>query len=103
MLKKNSILIFGSGGHCRPVLDIVKQNYKLKIDIYDIDAGIKSKSYLILGHPVNNNFRDLNIKNLKKNIGFLAIGNNQIRKKFYNNLSINLNLENLISKRSFLS
>ena len=102
MLKKNSIIIIGSGGHCRPVLDIVAQNYKSKIKIYDLGNSFNKKE-LILGYPITDSLKNLELKNLKNYTAFLAIGNDKIRSRIYNKLKKIFNLKNLISKRSYLS
>lgn len=102
MLKKNDVVIIGAGGHCRPILDVIIQNYKSKIRIYDI-SNFKKKKELILGHQVEGIYKNTELVNFKNQIIFLAIGDNQKRKKIYDNLKMIVNLKNLVSKKSYLS
>lgn len=102
MLKKNNIVIVGSGGHCRPVLDIITQRHKSRIKIYDI-GNSKKKKELILGYSVTDYYKNIKLVNFKDQNVFLAIGDNRIRKKIYDNLKKIVNLKNLISKKSYFS
>ncbi len=72
------ILLFGSGGHCNVAVDILKKN-SVKINGYlDIKKNKKSKiEYL------GNISENLKLLKMKKTRGFIAIGNNYIRKKVY--------------------
>ena len=45
---KSEIFIIGSGGHSRPVLEVLNENYqKINKEIYDLDfKKIEKKKYL---------------------------------------------------------
>ena len=77
-LKNEIVNIIGAGGHARPVLEVLNENYKKsKKYIYDINFKKKIKKEKILG-LVKGSFKDFT-KNL---IGYIAIGDNILRKKF---------------------
>ena len=82
-MMKNNIIIIGSGGHSRVIIDsYTKTNYNI-IGIIDINfLENKGTNELILGYPVIGNINSL--ENFKLNFIdiFLAIGNNELRKKY---------------------
>ena len=78
----SKILLFGSGGYSNVVTDILERK-KIKIIGYlDIKKNQKSK-LKYLGN-ISENIKL--IKN-KKTKGFIAIGNNYIRKNVYNEIN----------------
>ncbi len=79
---KSEIFIIGSGGHSRPVLEVLNENYqKINKEIYDLSFK-KNRKEKILGVKVVGSFDNF-LKKKKKNT-FLAIGDNKIRGKIYN-------------------
>ena len=96
---KDKISIIGSGGHCRPLLEVLLEKFKKKnLSIYDLDFQKKTKE-LILGVKIQGGISKLK----KKTLPFLAIGNNCKRETIYNSLKSKYNLKNLISKKSKIS
>jgi sugar O-acyltransferase (sialic acid O-acetyltransferase NeuD family) len=72
------ILLFGSGGYSNVVVDILEKN-RVKIKGY-IDINKNKKSNMKYLGNISENLKLLKIK---KTIGFIAIGNNYIRKEVY--------------------
>ena len=79
---KKKIILIGSGGHARVVIDAIEQsNYDLK---GIIDVNYNKKKEFILGYKVIGNFEKLKKFNSKKYFIFVSIGDNQIRKRYFN-------------------
>ena len=100
-MSKSKISIIGSGGHCRPLLDVLNEKYNnFKKIIYDLDYSNQSKkNEKILNAKVSGSFEDY-LKN-KKNETYLAIGNNKKRRKIYELIKKKkIVLPNLISETS---
>ena len=100
-MSKSKISIIGSGGHCRPMLDVLNEQYKnSKKIIYDLDYSSQSKkNEKILNTRVSGSFEDY-LKNNKSQT-YLAIGNNEKRKKIYNLIKKKkILLPNLIAENS---
>ena len=97
-----SIYIIGSGGHSRPVIEVLNEkNIKIKKEIFDLKFK-KNKKEKILGSLVVGSFESM-FKKKKKNT-FLAIGDNKIRGKIYNILrKKKIKTPNLISITSTIS
>lgn len=97
----NKLIILGSGGHSKVVIDIVKQNSEYEIEgLIDNNVGDE-----ILGIPVIGNDDDL-IKIFESGIknAFVAIGSNNVRKKLLIKLkNLGFNLINVISMNSIIS
>lgn len=99
--KKNYIL--GTGGHSRPVIENLKMNGLKNINLIDLKFS-KKKNNNILGIKVVCGFNNIVKSDLSKSKNFyLAIGNNILRKKYFNYLRKLVRTPNLISKNSFLS
>ncbi len=99
-LKKNEIIVIGSGGHSRMIIECAQVlKYKVKF-ILDINLKKNSKEK-ILATPIKN----INhINKLKKNSKvFLAIGDNLLRLKFYKKYKNYFNFINLIHPSSYLA
>lgn len=98
-----NVIIIGAGGHSKIVIDILEESNEFNIiGLLDDNEGIQGKYILdkkVLG----------NIKSLKKydpkNTGFIiSIGNNQIRRKLYNQiLEWGFTPVNVISKHAVIS
>ena len=73
--------LFGAGGHSKVVYECIKSTTKCKIDIFD-----DKKKYIKIGVKklkIQGNFKDLiKNKNLYDSL-FISIGNNKIRKKYF--------------------
>ena len=91
--------VLGAGGHAKVVLDSIKINKYSGIYFYD-DKFPKSKKFY--NFNIIGKFNDLP-KN-KKDLYFVAIGDNSLRKKLSDELlSKDLNLETIINKTSIIS
>ncbi len=102
-LKNEIVNIIGAGGHARPVLEVLNENYKKsKKYIYDINFKKKIKKEKILGSLVKGSFKDFTAKKFNK--AYIAIGDNILRKKIFNILKKNkIQIPNLISKDATVS
>ena len=103
---KEKVILIGAGGHARSVIDILIDN-----DDYDvvgcIDSAYPKKTFLegmesvpIIGNDDSlEEFYTKGISNV-----FIALGNNRIRKKIYDNvIGIGYKPINVISKHSYIS
>lgn len=99
-LKNKNLIIIGSGGHSRMIIECsIALGYEIKCLI---DIKIKSNSKeRILGIPVKpKSF----LKKIDKNNNiFIAIGDNSIREKFFFKYKRNFNLINLIHPSSYVA
>ena len=99
-LKSNIIL--GSGGHSRVILENLYILKKKNIKIYDLNFSSK-KNNLILKNKVSD-FKKISKKEISKNNDlFLAIGDNDKRKKYFDKFKSKIKIPNLISKYSSIS
>lgn len=99
-LTKNQMIIIGSGGQSRMIIECAQcLKYKIKY-IIDIrkKKDVKEK---ILNIPVKSiNF----LKEIKKRTKvFLAIGDNTLRSEFYNKYKLNYDFINLIHPSSYVA
>ena len=99
---KNKAVILGTGGHARTVLKILIENDSHEIlGLFELNKYIKNEEILgckVMGHVDNIKKK---IKNIDKIDYYLAIGDNELRKKWWNRLiDGKKNLPNLISKNS---
>ena len=97
----NKLIILGSGGHSKVVIDIVKQNSDYEIiGLIDNNVGGEVLDIPVIGTDEElDNIFESGIKN-----AFVAIGNNNIRKKLLIKLKkIGFNLINVISKNAIIS
>lgn len=92
---ENNIVLYGASGHCKVIIDAILSDNKFNIThIIDDDSSIK----LLCGYKVNHSSEfNFDIKNKY----FIAIGNNQIRKKIVNKLP--LNFEILTHKNAYIA
>ena len=99
-LIKSQIVIIGSGGHSRMIIECAQcLKYKVK---YIIDISKKKDvEEKILNIPVKNLVYLKKIK--KKTKVFLAIGDNIRRAKFYNKYKLYYNFINLIHPSSYVA
>ena len=100
LFKKSEIIIIGSGGHSRMIIECAQTlKYKIK---YILDFNERNKSNeKILNISVKNNDH---FKKIKKNSKvFLAIGDNNLRRKFYNRYKLYFNFINLIHPSSYVA
>lgn len=97
----NKLIILGSGGHSKVVIEIIKQNLQYEIvGLIDKNVGDKTLDIPIIGN--DNDLVGIYERGVKN--AFVAIGNNTVRR----NLSILLkkigfNLINVISKNAIVS
>ena len=99
-LKSNIIL--GSGGHSRVILENLYIIKKKNIKIYDFNFSSK-KNNIILKSKVRD-FKKISKKEFsKKNNLFLAIGDNNTRKKYFDKFKTKIKIPNLIAKSSNIS
>jgi len=99
-LKSNIVL--GSGAHSRVILENLYSLNKKNIRLYDFNFSSKQNN-LILKNKVND-FKKISKKEISKNNNmFLAIGDNSLRKKYFNQFKAKINIPNLISKESSIS
>src|ERR1041384_5856935 len=78
-MKKNSIVIYGAGGHGKVVLDILLEAQQNVVGF--IDDDLKKRGEKINGLPV---LGDWSYASRNKSVKLaLGIGNNEIRKKIY--------------------
>ena len=99
-LKSNIVL--GSSAHSRVILENLYSLNKKNIRLYDFNFSSKQNN-LILKNKVND-FKKISKKEISKNNNmFLAIGDNSLRKKYFNQFKDKINVPNLISKESSIS
>lgn len=103
MISKNKISIIGSGGHARPVIEVLDEMYPdNNKEIFDINYKILKKKEKILGYKVVGPLKNFFKEKYKKT--FIAIGDNKIRKEIYTKMvNKKIALPNLISPNSNLS
>ena len=66
-LKNEIVNIIGAGGHARPVLEVLNENYKKKSKKYIYDINFKKiKKEKILGSLVKGSFKDFTAKKFNK-------------------------------------
>lgn len=95
-----NLIIVGAGGYAKSVLDSVDyMNFKMVGFIDDIKPeGSEHQGYPIIGNTIDC------IPNPEKNVYFIAIGNNDKRKKWFEILkSHNLSLINVIDRSALVS
>ena len=101
MTLKNNIVL-GTGGHSRVILENLYILNKKNIKIYDFNFSIK-KNNTILKNKVHD-LKKMSKKEISINNNlFLAIGDNEIRKKYFNKFKAKIKMPNLISKNSSIS
>ena len=101
-MKKNTIII-GAGGHSRVVVSIIKEKKGCEVEIFDLNN--LGKLEMILGIQVRYTIKELNeyVEN-KKIEAYLAIGDNKIRKLWWEKIKKNrYTTPNLISKYAKVS
>jgi sugar O-acyltransferase (sialic acid O-acetyltransferase NeuD family) len=95
-------IILGSGGHSRAIIENLYILKKKNIKIYDFNFSSK-KNNIILKNKVND-FKKITTKEISKNNDlFLAIGDNAIRKKYFDKFKHKIKTPNLISEYSSIS
>ena len=96
--------IVGSGGHCRVIIDCLEKNNILINGIIDISFKRQTKKEYIHNYEVIGGLKKLNSYNFKHTNIYLAIGNNELRKKIYEKLKKkNFNFPFLIHPNSIIS
>ncbi|MDB4623055.1 acetyltransferase [bacterium] len=97
-----SILIIGSGGHCRSVISTVATDNNYDI-VGIIDLNFLGKKENILNYPVLGGLELLDKYLEKNNSVFIAVGSNQTRRKVKNLLvKYEINYPTLIHPSSFI-
>ena len=95
-------IILGSGGHSRVILENLYILKKNNIKVYDFNFS-STKKNTILKSKVND-FKKISKKEISKNNNlFLAIGDNSIRKKYFDKFKTRIKVPNLIAKNSSIS
>lgn len=99
MTKK--IVIAGAGGHCKVVLDIIESLGEYEI----VGVTDSSQTGTVLGYPILGDDSILStLKSQGVNYGFVALGDNSIRKKVYKKMeSMGYQMISLISPRAIVS
>ena len=101
MIKKTATII-GSGSHCRSIIGILNQTNEYKIlEILDLFFESES-SEKILNIPVKPINKLETYKKMDDIDIFLAIGDNNLRKSWYEKLINKFNLPNLISPSALI-
>lgn len=96
MIKKKSVII-GAGSHSRAVLGIIRQSDEYEVlCILDTEISEGNTNETILDIPVKSIDNLKSLDDDKLNI-FIAIGDNNQREKWYNELNTKFTLPNLIS------
>ena len=99
-LKSNIVL--GFGGHSRVILENLYILNKKNIKIYDFYFSNRKKNTIFKSKVYD--YKKISKKEIsKKNNLYLAIGNNETRKKYFNNFKDKIKMPNLISKNSSIS
>lgn len=99
-MNKKNLIILGSGGHCRMIVECAERlNYKIN---YIIDINRKIKKYEKI---LNIEVREISyLEKLKKNINiFIALGDNKLRAKYFNKLQGRFSFPNLIHPSSYIA
>ena len=99
-IKKN---IIGTGGHARPLIEVLDENFRNFIkELYDVNFRKKKTKEKILGNNVVGSLNDF-VKYKNKEV-YLAIGDNSLRKKVFIFLKKKkINFPNLISQDAMVS
>ncbi len=99
-IKKN---IIGTGGHARPIIEVLDENFRNLIkELYDLNFKKKKTKEKILGNNVVGSLNDF-IKSEDKEV-YLAIGDNNLRMKVFKSLKkYRIRFPNLISKDAMIS
>ncbi len=93
-----TISVIGSGSHTRSSINLLKQFYdNYTIHIFDNSYDSSTKEF-IQNKPLVGKVNDID----KNSLIFLSLGDNKIRKKFYNQYKENLIKENLYHKTAFM-
>lgn len=99
MIFMEKLIIIGAGGYAKSVLDSIDYfNYKI---VGFVDEFSQEKTHL--GYPILANSLD-NLNNNNKYVYFIAIGNNEKRKTWYDRLvEKNLRIINVVDKSAIVS
>ena len=84
MKKNKNLVVLGAGGHARPILEILGENFPLNKKIILDETFDVNKKEKILGNLIFGNFKE--IDSIKNKVIFIAIGDNKIRSNIYNTL-----------------
>ena len=102
MKKNKNLVVLGAGGHARPILEILEENFPSNKKIILDETFDANKKEKILGNLIFGNFKE--IDSIKNKVIFIAIGDNEIRSNIYNTLKKKkINTPNLISITSSIS
>ena len=97
-----SNIILGSGGHSRVILENLYILKNKNIKIYDFNYSYRKNNTILKNKVID--FKKVPKKEISKNNNlFLAIGDNNIRKKYFNKFRTRIKMPNLISKNSSIS
>src|SRR3989344_5185365 len=100
MKRKNPVVIFGSGGHAKVILDILKESGEYILGFLDENKDRINKE--ILGYKVLGDWSY--IKNKKSISVALGIGDNKIRYKIFKKIGdLGLQVINAIHPKSYVS
>lgn len=101
----NEILLFGGGGHCRSVIDVIEQEGKYKIA--GIIDDLKDKGSAVLGYEVVGRDGDINEMSEKYRYAIVTVGQIQsaeVRIKLYSKLKYaGFKLPVVVSPRAYVS
>jgi sugar O-acyltransferase (sialic acid O-acetyltransferase NeuD family) len=101
-MKKDDLIIIGSGGHARVVIDTAEQSGFNILGI--IDINYKNNDEKIIGYNIIGNFTALSKFLPNKTSIIIALGDSKLRSKFfYNCLEQGYNLPSIIHPTSIIS
>jgi sugar O-acyltransferase (sialic acid O-acetyltransferase NeuD family) len=101
-MKKDDLIIIGSGGHARVVIDTAEQSGFNILGI--IDINYKNNDEKIIGYEVIGNFTALSKFLPNKTSVIIALGDSQLRSKFfYDCLKQGYNLPSIIHPTAIIS
>lgn len=100
---KKKLILIGSGGHCRPVIEAAKETSHKVYGIIDINFT-NNYNEKILNHKIIGSIVELNKINTQNNKIFIAISDNLLRAYYHKVVSdLGFEIPSLISPSAILS
>ncbi len=97
-----SNIILGAGGHSKVILENLYILKKKNIKIYDFNYSSRKNKKILKNKVID--FKKISKKEISKNNNlYLAIGDNDIRKKYFDKFKSRTKTPNLIAKNSSIS
>ena len=103
-MKKIKIILYGIGGHCNSVIDVIKSSSNYEIDFF-LDDNLKDKKFGKKKFLSGTKFLKENIKSKNIHISFASIYNLEKRLKLYTEIKKNnkYRFPNIVSSSSYIS